>query len=78
MDGITLGTLEMTAIHPVVLFEVADDRFDGLSASELFVFVRGDPLLLASVDDSDTRVLMVDTAIAEIDESMRWLDGAIL
>lgn len=53
VDGIPLGALQMATIHPVVLFEVTDDRFKGLATSELPVLFSRDPLLLAPVDDSD-------------------------
>ena len=78
MQPVTPLTLEVTAVHAVIGFEVPDDRFDGLAPFEQLSLLLADPLELATVHDVHIRVLCIQTTIAQIDERRRWLDRTVL
>ena len=35
VDGITLSTFEIIAVHQAIVFHVSDDRFDGIASFKL-------------------------------------------
>ena len=59
-------TLEVTAFHPVVALEVADDGLDGLAPLEQLSLLFADPLGLAPVHDVHTGQVRVHAPVAQI------------
>lgn len=77
MQGIAGGAFEPASIHSVITLEVADDRFDGLTALEGLSLVLGQGFELAPVNDLDAGVALIDPTVAEIDVDRlgRWGDA---
>lgn len=49
MQLVAFFTLKVAAIHPVIRFQMTDNRFNGLSAFQLLSFQRRQPFGFASV-----------------------------
>lgn len=78
LQSITLLTLEVTAIHAVIIVEVANNRFDGLAPFEQSSILLANPFGLAPVQDVRIRVIGVYPPVAQIDEGRRWFWLAVL
>lgn len=68
MQPVPLFPLEVTAVHAVVLLEVANDRLNRLASFELLPALLADALTLTPVHDGHIRVLCIHPPVAQIDK----------
>jgi len=78
MQPVTNLALQVTAIHPVIGFQVTDHWFDGISPFDEFALGFAQALGLAAMDDCQTRVVSIHTAVAQIDDCRGWFLARVL
>ena len=57
MQPIALLAFQLTAVHPMIGFQVTNNGLNGLAPLELPFFLRRQPLGLAPVNDAHARIL---------------------
>jgi hypothetical protein len=67
VQTVAVCALEVAAIHPVVCFQVADDRLNGLPTFEHLPFLIGLRFELAPVFDVDARISLFYAPVAQVD-----------
>lgn len=78
MQPIAHLTLEVTAPHAVVLFQMPDDGLDRLAAFELPARFGAQAPHLAPMHEAHLGVVGIHPAVAQIDEGRLRLDARVL
>jgi hypothetical protein len=78
MQPVTNLALQVTAIHPVIGFQVTDDRFYGVTSLDEFALGFAQALGLAAMDDCQARVVSIHTSVAQIDDCRGWSLARVL
>jgi hypothetical protein len=78
MQPVTNLALQVTAIHPVIGFQVTDHWFDGVTPLDEFALRLAQALGLAAMDDCQARVVSIHTSVAQIDDRRGWFLARIL
>ena len=67
MQPVALFTLEVAAVHAVILLEVADNGLDRLAPFQQFQFLGIELLALAPVLDRDAWVIGIHAPVTQVD-----------
>jgi len=59
MQLVAFFTLKVAAIHPVIRFQMTDNRLNGLSAFQLLSFQRRQPFGLAPMHNANLRIVRI-------------------
>ena len=72
MQLVAVFTLKVAATHPVIRFQMANDRFNGLAAFQLLSFQRRQPLGLASMHNAHLRIVGIHAPVTQVYKDRVW------